>query len=286
MHDYIEIRHYFHNMKNSLKVLLIAALVAAAASCSPDTYKNINYLQDIQQDTLLTKAINTGIIIQPQDQISIIVGCRDPKLAAPFNLSVSTYYTGSELSMSGGASQRITGYVVDNEGNIVFPVLGQLHVAGLNRWELQDLIRTQLSDTGNLRDAVVTVEFLNNKISILGEVTAPGTYNMVGDRMNILDALAMARDLTIYGRRDNILVVRTKEDGIHYYTLDLRDAGTLINSPAFYLQQSDIVYVTPNDVRAGQSTINENYFKSGSFWMSLGSLAITVTNLIITLARN
>ena len=273
-------------MKKTLKVLLLAAIVAAGASCSPNTYKNINYLQDIVQDTLLAKAINTGIIIQPQDQISIIVGCRDPKLAAPFNLSVSTYYTGSELSMSGGASQRITGYIVDNDGNIVFPVLGQMHVAGLNRWELQELVRNQLSETGNLRDAVVTVEFLNNKISILGEVTAPGTYTMVGDRMNILDALAMARDLTIYGRRDNILVVRTKEDGIHYYTMDLRNAQELINSPAFYLQQSDIVYVTPNDVRAGQSTINENYFKSGAFWMSLGSLAITVTNLVITLSRN
>lgn len=272
-------------MKKSFKVLLIAAAVAALASCSSETYKNINYLQDIQGDTLLTKAINTGIIIQPQDQLSIIVSCRDPKLATPFNLSVSTYYTGSELSMSGGASQRITGYIVDNNGDINFPILGPIHAAGLNRWELQELIRTMLSDTGNLRDAVVTVEYMNNKISILGEVTAPGTYTMVGDRMNILDALAMARDLTIYGRRDNILVVRTKDDGIHYYTLDLRDAGTLINSPGFYLQQSDIVYVTPNDVRAGQSTINENYFKSGSFWISLGSLAITVTNLVITLSK-
>jgi len=272
-------------MKKALKIFILACIVAAGASCSPNTYQNINYLQDIQSDTLLTKAINTGIIIQPQDQLSIIVSCRDPKLAAPFNLSVSTYYTGSELYMTGGASQRITGYVVDNDGNINFPTLGTLHVAGLNRWELQELIRTQLSDTGNLRDAVVTVEYMNNKISILGEVASPGTYNMVGDRMNILDALAMARDLTIYGRRDNVLVVRTKDDGIHYYTLDLRDAGNLINSPGFYLQQSDIVYVTPNDVRAGQSTINENYFKSGSFWVSMGSLAITVTNLVITIIR-
>ncbi|MCR5018248.1 MAG: polysaccharide biosynthesis/export family protein [Bacteroidales bacterium] len=273
-------------MKKSFKVLLIAAAVAVFASCSSNTYKNINYLQDIQGDTLLTKAINTGIIIQPQDQLSIIVTCRDPKLATPFNLPVSTYYTGSELSVSGGASQRITGYIVDNNGDINFPILGTIHAAGLNRWELQELIRDMLSDTGNLKDAVVTVEYMNNKISILGEVTAPGTYNMVGDRMNILDALAMARDLTIYGRRDNILVVRTKDDGIHYYQLDLRDAGNLINSPGFYLQQSDIVYVTPNDVRAGQSTINENYFKSGSFWVSMGSLAITLTNLVITLSNN
>jgi len=272
-------------MKNIFKVLFVISAIAFVASCSPETYKKINYLQDIQSDTLLTKAVNTGIIIQPQDQLSIIVNCRDPKLAAPFNLTVSMYYTGSELSMTGG-QQRITGYIVDNDGNINFPILGTLHVAGLNRWEVQDLIRNTLSESGNLRDAVVTVEFLNNKISILGEVGAPGTYNMVGDRMNILDALAMARDLTIYGRRDNIMVVRTKDDGIHYYQLDLRDAGNLINSPAFYLQQSDIVYVTPNDVRAGQSTINENYFKSGSFWMSVGSLAITVTNLVITLARN
>ena len=272
-------------MKKLFKALLVVSAAVAFASCSSTTYQNINYLQDIQGDTLLAKAINTGIIIQPQDQISIIVTCRDPKLATPFNLPVSTYYTGSELTISGGASQRITGYVVDNNGDINFPILGTIHAAGLNRWELQELVRNKLSETGNLRDAVVTVEYMNNKISILGEVSSPGTYSMVGDRMNILDALAMARDLTIYGRRDNILVVRTKEDGIHYYTLDLRDAGKLINSPGFYLQQSDIVYVTPNDVRAGQSTINENYFKSGSFWISLGSLAITVTNLIITLSK-
>ena len=272
-------------MKKTFKVLLLAAIVAAGVSCSPNTYKKINYLQDIQQDTLLAKAVNTGIIIQPQDQISIIVGCRDPKLAAPFNLSVSSFQSGSEIAGVGGY-QRLTGYVVDNDGNIVMPIIGQLHVAGLNRWELQELVRTTLSDTGNLKDAVVTVEFMNNKISILGEVKSPGTYSMVGDRMNILDALAMASDLTIYGRRDNIMVVRTKDDGIHYYSLDLRNAEDLLNSPAFYLQQSDIVYVTPNDVRAGQSTINENYFKSGAFWVSMGSLAITVTNLVITLTRN
>ena len=161
-------------MKNILRITLAVAFAAALVSCSSQTYKKINYLQDIEGDTSMSMKVNKGIIIQPQDQLSIIVTSRDPKMATPFNLSVAMYYSGSELSVAGG-SQRITGYVVDNNGNIQFPSLGEVHVGGLNRWELQDLITSKLSDSGLLKDAVVTVEFMNFKVSVLGEVTAPGT---------------------------------------------------------------------------------------------------------------
>ena len=270
-------------MKKILGFLCSAALLLGLHSCSPETYKKINYLQDVSGDTTMSMKENRGIIIQPQDQLSIIVTSRDPRMATPFNPSVSTFYTGSELSAS-GASQRITGYVVSNEGDINFPSLGDLHVSGLNRWQLQDLIRDRLADSGLLKDAVVTVEFLNFKISVLGEVASPGTYSVTGDKITILQALALARDLTIYGRRDNVQVIREQNGKRQIYTLDLTNTG-IFDSPAYYLQQNDVVYVTPSTVRAGQGEINENYFKSGSFWISLASISMTTINFIIALSN-
>jgi len=263
-------------------VPLLLVLSFLAASCSSTTWKNINYLQDIEEDTAMSMAINKGIIIQPQDQLSIIVNSSNRELASIFNKSVSTFYSGSEMRSTTG--QHITGYVVDNEGSITFPQLGPVKVSGLNRWELQSLLEEMLHSTGLLKDATVTVEFLNFKISVLGEVASPGSYSVAGDKITIFQALALARDLTIYGQRNNIMVIREKNGERSIYTLDPR-SSEIFNSPAYYLQQNDVVYVTPSNVRAGQSTINENYFKSGSFWMAMGSLGVTVANLIITIIR-
>ena len=270
-------------MKKILGILSAAALLLGLAACNPETYKKINYLQDVTDNTSMSMKMNRGIIIQPQDQLSIIVTSRDPRMATAFNLSVSTFYTGTELSVS-GASQHITGYVVSNEGNINFPSLGPLYVAGLNRWELQDLIKDRLADEGLLKDAVVTVEFLNFKVSVLGEVAAPGTYSVTGDKITILQALALARDLTIYGQRDNVQVIREQNGKRQIYVLDLT-SSSIFESPAYYLQQNDVVYVTPSKVRAGQGEINENYFKSGSFWISLASISMTTINFIIALTK-
>ena len=271
-------------MKRILQSVTVLAVLIGLASCNPETYKKINYLQDVKQDTTMTMKVNKGIIIQPQDQLSIIVTSRDPKMAVPFNLSVSSFYTGSELASAGGASQRITGYIVDNAGDINFPSLGTLHVSGLNRWELQDLIKDKLADTGLLRDAVVTVEFLNFKVSVLGEVTAPGTYSVTGDKITIFQALALARDLTIYGQRENVQVIREQNGRRQIFKLDLTRSD-IFSSEAYYLQQNDVVYVTPSKVRAGQGEINENYFKSGSFWISLASISMTTINFIIALTN-
>ena len=270
-------------MKKILSTLTAMALLLGLVSCNPETYKKSNYLQDVQDNTSMSMKVNRGIIIQPQDQLSIIVTSRDPRMAIPFNLSVASYYAGSEIS-STGASQRITGYVVSNEGDIQFPSLGALHVAGLNRWELQDLIKDRLNDEGLLKDATVTVEFLNFKVSVLGEVAAPGTYSVTGDKITILQALALARDLTIYGQRENVQVIREQNGKRQIYVMDLTNSS-IFDSPAYYLQQNDVVYVTPSKVRAGQGEINENYFKSGSFWISLASISMTTINFIIALSN-
>mgnify|MGYP002623815579 CR=1 FL=1 len=260
----------------------IAATIVLAVSCSPKTYQQIDYLQDISADTSLDMKENQGILIQPQDQLSIVVSSRNPELSAPLNKPVASYQAGSEITGTSSGYQRILGYSVDNDGNLDFPVLGVIHAAGLTRWQLQESIKEKIVSAGIILDPIVTVEFMNFKISVMGEVNSPGTYTVTGDKITLFGALSLARDLTIYGRRDNVTVIREQNGKRSIYKVDLRDSE-IFDSPAYYLQQNDVVYVYPNSVRAGQSTINENYFKSGSFWISLSSVAITVTNLILTL---
>ena len=267
-----------------IHLAISAAVIALAVSCSPTTYQNINYMQDIARDTTMTLNAGEGIIVQPQDMISIVVSCREPQLAAMFNLTNVSYQAGSQASLNGGY-QRLMGYTVDTDGNIDFPIIGKINVAGLNRWGVAQKVKNELVKRDLLKDPVVTVEFMNFKVSVIGEVARPGTFSITNDRINLFEALSLAGDLTIYGRRDNVQVTREADGKRKVYVLDLRSSD-VFNSPAYYLQQNDIVYVEPNSVRAGQSTINENYFKSGSFWVSMGSLAITVVNLVATLSRN
>lgn len=257
--------------------ILLVLLVFSAASCS--TYKKINYIQDAQLDTALTMIANQGILIQPMDMISIVVSSRDPELARIYNLPVVTYQAGSESSVS-SFNQRLIGYSVDNDGNIQFPELGTIHVAGLNRWQLAELIREKLSSL--VKDAVVTVQFMNFKISVTGEVTSPGVFDISGDKITIFEAISLARNLTIYGRRDGVYVIREQNGSRTIYQVDLRTVD-MFNSPAYYLQQNDVVYVEPNKVRAGQSTINENNLKSVSLWVSIGSFLSTLATLFISL---
>ena len=265
------------------RLLAMMAIVAVAAGCSPTTYLQIDYLQDLNSDASLNMKENMGIVIQPQDQLYIVVSSRNPELSAALNKPTASYQAGSEItSTTGGGAYRLLGYVVDNAGDIDFPMLGNIHVAGLTRWELQDKIKEHIISEGILLDPIVTVEFMNFRISVMGEVNSPGTYTVTGDKITLLGALALASDLTIFGRRDNVTVIREQNGKRNVYKVDLRNSS-LFDSPAYYLQQNDVVYVYPNSVRAGQSTINENYFKSGSFWISLSSVAITVTNLSLTL---
>ena len=173
---------------------------------------------------------------------------------------------------------------MDSNGNIDFPVLGEIQVAGLTRWELSQKIKQMLSEQNLLKDAVVTVEFMNLKVAVIGEVNSPNTYDITNDKFTLLDALSMAGDLTIYGRRDNVSVIREENGERTIYRVDLRSVD-LFSSPAYYLQQNDVVYVEPNKVRAGQSTINENNLKSVSLWVSIASFLTTIATLIISLAN-
>lgn len=167
------------------------------------------------------------------------------------------------------------------------PELGNVYVAGLTRQEIAQEVEERIVKAHLAKDnsVTVTVQFANLTFSTIGEVTKNGTYSITKDDMTILEALSMAGDLTIYGKRDAVWVIREEADGSRKsYKLDLK--GTeFMQSPAYYIQQNDVIYVEPNDVRAGQSTLNENTFKSIGFWTSLASLAITIATFAITLAR-
>lgn len=264
------------------RCLLLAACAALLSSCA--TPKEVVYFQDLQQtDGTLAAVQAKEIRVRPDDKISIIVNSRDPQLTDLFNLPYVSRQLGQTLrsvTSTYGQSQGVSGYTVDSEGNIDFPVLGKIHVEGMTREEIGRCIKDELVGQDLVKDPIVTVEFMNLTVSVMGEVAKPGRYAIERDRITILDALSMAGDLTIYGRRDAVMVQRMEGDTLQVYQLNLVSGQDVYNSPAFYLQQNDLVYVAPNDVKVRESTVNGNNIRSTSFWISLGSLLTSVAVLI------
>ena len=283
-------------MKNNMLTKSWLLLIAGAAmlwSCG--TPKGVVYFQDLQAGDQEIPTVQAKVItVQPDDKISIIVNSRDRQLTDMFNLpyvprllgrSTSGSTSFDAVSSNYSQTQGVSGYTVDSDGYIDFPVLGKVYVAGLTRGEIASEIKDALVSGDLVKDPVVTVEFLNLSFSVMGEVNNPGRYMIDRDRVTILDAISMAGDLTINGERSNVMVQRMEGDDLMVYTLDLTSGLEVYNSPAFYLQQNDLVYVTPNDVRIRQSTVNGNNIRSTSFWISIGSLltsvAVLVTNIIM-----
>ena len=179
----------------------------------------------------------------------------------------------------------MSGYTVKSDGTIDFPIIGEIKVAGLTREETERLVKERLIDSKQIKDPVVTVEFMNLGFSVLGEVSSPGRYAIDRDKFTVLDALGRAGDLTIDGQRENVTLLRNEGGQDVVYQINLLDAKSLYASPAFYVQQGDIIYVTPNERRIRESTINGNTVRSTSFWISLSSLATSVAVLVINTAR-
>lgn len=255
-----------------LKCIIMCQAVFFTACTST---KDIVYLQDVvplKQQEIEQKY---EAIIHSDDLLAIMVNSRDQELAMPFNMPMVTYQLGSTGGTNG--QQRVLGYLVDTNGYIDFPILGTIQVEGLTRKKLTSLIKEKLIKEDLIKDPIVTVQFLNFKISVMGEVGHPGSFTISGDRITLLEALSMAGDLTIYGNRDRIAVIREKNGLRTVLFHDLRSAD-VFNSPCYYLQQNDIVYVEPNKAKAGQSRINQN--NSIGVWVSVISLLTTVSVLI------
>ena len=273
---------------NTLLRVALYACVLALASCA--TPRNIVYIQDTADADTIQHIPAQPIRLKPMDQISIIVNCREPEITAMFNLPYYTRRIGENQSLSSaGASniatstsaQYISGYTVDSDGCIDFPILGRISIAGKTRAEVCDFIKSEIIASGQAKDPVVTVEFMNLGFSVLGEVTRPGRYRIDRDQFTIFDAISLAGDLTINGERQTVTLVRHGAQGDEIHKLDFTQAGQIYNSPAYYIQQDDTIYVIPNDKRRRESTVNGNNVRTSSFWLSLATLATSVAVLII-----
>lgn len=263
-------------IKNILPLLLTIILFSSCGA-----HRQINYLQDLQSGVAEEIKDKSFIRIKPEDKISIVINSKDPLLADLFNLPVVAHRVGYSTTSSLNTNQQISGYTVNAQGEIDFPVIGNIRIAGMTREEIAVFIKHELIDRNLVKDPVVTVEFMNHTISVLGEVNKPGRFGIDRDKITLLEALGMAGDLTIYGKRENILVLREENDVQVPHKVNLCSGRDLLSSPVYYLQQNDVVYVEPNNVRARQSTVNGNNVRSSSFWLSLASLLTTVIVLIV-----
>ena len=259
------------------------ALLAAFMLASCATPTKIAYFQDTAgRDTTINLAQAT-IRLQPGDMISILVNTKDAESATMLNLPYVSTRLGAASREGSYSSGQVSGYTLDTNGDVDFPIVGKIHLAGLTRSEAAAKVKQVLTDNSLVSktfNPVVTIEFMNLGISIMGEVARPGHFALNKDNLNILDALSMAGDLTIYGNRENVRVIRTEGDQQKTYNVDLTSAESTLNSPVYYLRQDDIIYVEPNDVKMRQSTVNGNNIRTTSFWISLASLLTSIITLM------
>lgn len=267
-----------------IKILLKAAysllLVMAFVSCKTSK-GSLVYFEDIQQPGESVAEIplsDYAVKIQPGDELIITVTSVNPEATAPYNLPLSNPATNAMLKATATPQQQT--YLVTSGGDISFPVLGQLHVEGLSTVQLTEKLTEMISK--EVVDPVVMVRLVNFKINVMGEVQKPGPVVVEGERMSILDAIAAAGDLTVYGNRETVLLIR-EENGVRkYYHINLNDSKTL-ESPLFYLQQNDVVLVSPNEIQQSNSRYNQFNSYKLSVTSTIVSAASVIASLVIAL---
>jgi len=228
--------------------------------------RDILYFQDLSPQYIDNIEYKTKIM--PNDNLFITVSASTPEAVEVFN------YSQLNRNMT-AASYDILAYLVDQKGNINFPLVGEIHLAGLTKTEAIALLQKEISKFLT-EQAIVNIRFLNYKVSVLGEVNHPGVYTVTDEKITIPQAIALAGDLTIYGERHNIQLRRIEDGEMKCYLIDLTSSD-LFSSPYYYLRQNDILYVSPNKTRAGTSTYNQNL----PLLVSLISVTITILSLII-----
>lgn len=259
------------------------------------TPQDVAYFQDTTAESILELPAVKQITIQPGDKLSIVVKSKDPAISDLFNLPVYTTRigvggstTGDNVHLranSGTSSESVATYTVDPKGDIDFPVLGKLHIEGMTRGELSGYIKGELMGRNLVKDPTIVVEFLSSGINILGEVRGPGRYDINKDKLTILEAISLAGDLNLTGRRDNVKVIRQENGKLHTYELDLTNAAKMAQSPAYYLQQGDVIYVEPTDLQKRNTTVNGNNVLNVGFWVSIASLLTSVVTTIAVFVR-
>lgn len=266
-------------MKKMKRLIYMLLGIALLASCT--SYKQVPYFQNAEEISQAAQHLPLfDAKIMPKDLLAITVNTTDPQVSAPFNLVMQTpvnVATGNSYATSQPTIQQ---YLVSNTGEIDFPILGRLKVGGLTKGEAEDLIRQKLESY--LKETpIVNVRMSNYKISVLGEVNRPGSFTVGNEKINVLEALAMAGDMTVYGIRDNVKLIREDAQGKReIITLNLNDAN-LITSPYYYLRQNDILYITPNKAKAKGADIGS----TTSLWFSAVSIVVSVASLLFNVLK-
>src|SRR5690554_2183796 len=264
-------------MKKLLYFISIVSVVLMLASCNAS--KKVAYIQGAGEEDMSEYMQSTPLYdakIMPKDLLTITVSATDPEAVKPFNLTVPSLTTGTSTY----SQPSLQAYLVDNNGQINFPVIGLITLSGLTKSEAEHKI-TGLLGKYLKEDPVVTVKFVNYKISVIGEVARPNTFTIVNEKVNIFEALAMAGDMTIWGKRDNVKIIREDANGNqNVIVLNLNDP-TVIYSPYYFLQQNDVVYVEPNKTKAKSSEIGS----ATSLWISGTSILISLAGLLVNIFR-
>ena len=267
----------YRSMKKIIPIFLVALVLC---SCSSTKLAYFDDLNDTDMGTVGN--VDYNIRLAPTDELLITVTSEIPEATMVYNLPISNPALKFEIANVTSTNTKQQTYIVDKKGDINFPVLGKLHVEGMTTSEVAEMLTRKIAE--EVEAPYVRVELVNFKIKVLGEVDEPGSYKMESERVSILDALAEAGDMTVYGRRDNVLLVR-EENGVRsYHRLNLNDSK-ILESPYFYLQQNDVIYVEPGDAKKGQAEFNQN----NTYKVSIVSTIITglsvIASLVIALTK-
>jgi polysaccharide export outer membrane protein len=260
---------------STVKKLIPLVFVTLLFSCA--SRQDVVYYQNIDNMAQQQKINSYEIRIQPDDLLMIIVSAEDPEIALPFNLrSIAVQNPGSLDAAMGQQSMQL--YLVDAAGSIEFPVLGKLKVGGLSRSEVLQMVQQKIGVY--IKNPIINLRVMNFKVSVQGEVSSPGTYTVDSERVTLVEAISKAGDLTIYGKRDNILIIREIDGVKSYNRVDITKAD-FMSSPFYYLAQNDVVYVEPNKTKINGAAIGPN---TGVI-ISITSILITLITLIITTTK-
>ena len=251
----------------SVKFTLVSLLLVVLITTSCASRKELVYLQSGSNTKEL---VSYEPVLQPDDVVMIVVSSENPEVAAPYNLKAITVQGDTE---NGIGTQRMQTYILDKEGKIEFPLLGTISLSGLTKTQAVAKLKELLKD--HVNDAVINFRILNFKITVLGEVQKPGTYPVSSERITLLEAIGMSGDLTIYGNRTNVLLIREKNGTKTMERIDLTKSDFL-NSSAYYLSQNDVVYVEPNKTRINSSAIGPN------LTVGISALSLIVTIIALT----
>ena len=249
------------------RILIISILtILTTSSCA--SRKNLVYFQEEPVEVDINMSSPEQLIYKKDDILTINVSAFVQETVAPFNLTVAASNSNNNIGIQGNL--QLQTYLVDYNGNIEFPVLGTIRVAGLTRTELTELLTKRISEYAN--DPIVNVRLTNFTVTVLGEVSRPGMFTIQDERITLIEALGLASDLTIYGKRQNVQLIREIDGKKTFSKIDLTSINA-VNSPVYYLQQNDVIYVEPNKARVRSSSYNQN---NGVIISAVGTLATIV----------